>query len=65
MDAPENHLGDWVFGAEDDQIIRVVVGSFVSGCSKDEPVLFIDDEAREFCGFEHGPGFCHHGFEEN
>ena len=60
MDAPEDHLGDRMLGTEDNEIIRIEVSSFVSRCSKDEVILFIDDEAREFCCLEHVLGLCHH-----
>ena len=49
MDASEDHFGDGMPGAEDNEIIRIEVSSFVSCCSENEAVLFIDDEAREFC----------------
>ena len=60
MDASEDHLGDGMLGTEDNEIIGVEVGSFVSRCSEGEAILFIDDEAREFCCFEHVLGLCHH-----
>ena len=49
MNASEDHLGDGMLGTEDNEIVRVEVSSFVSCCSENEAVLFIDDEAREFC----------------